>query len=530
MNISTIAHRINKMAFSEGYRFKLLQQYRKQKTGKRNFSKKPFSASSIKGSYAFHTGGRQEMQFNIGYDWINNKKYFRFGLAFSLEKGRSLINPLEVFKPKIKRFNSFFEGNRKYFQGLEMDFENMIGNVKIIDLNDVKVNSFIFIGQYIPIKKKIKINKVLELFDKLMSLYLYVEDINPKLPLNDKIARICWNRYRWIEPSGTEGKSRIGFESKYGYGHEEWLFETDKIIDGYSYAFLQPINHFYETYIGETFNLYLYTIDNNSKTKYWIGKLNNVEVINRQQAREIFNIYKKNGWIKKRKEQLKNAGINTNKIDKFWDDPIAHFNIRYNPEQVKNNIFPDPQEFSDNKKIIKTNRYTLLNAKNNPLLSIDDNINEFDINSGNDGKRKQKGKTKRKYKSFDKELELKHNQLSDSFLRYLRHTFKNDKVKRECKASVGCRVDIVRETKKGNIFYELKTYNHLITCFRYAIGQLLEYVYYPNVKNAGQLVVVSDLPANRVDKGYLKHLRKVLGINLRYIQYDLVKEEIVEEI
>lgn len=533
MNINKIANKLNEVAYCNGYRFKFLQQYRKNKTGKRNFSKKPFSKSSIKEKYAFHTGGRQEIQFNIGFEKVDGKRVFRYGIAFSLEKGRNLLDPLKIFIPKIKRFNEYYSSNRSFFKDLELQSENEYKSVNKINIKNVKINDFIFIGNYILYKndKQIlrNIDNVLTLFDRLMDLYLYVEDINPMLPLKNRIARVCWNKFNWIEPSGSDGKANIGFESKYGYGHEEWFLESDKSIDGYTYTFLQPINNWYENYIGERFNLFLYTIDRNTKTKYWLGKLENVEVINRKTSEEIYKIYSKKGWIRDRKAQLDNLRIKTDKLDSFWYDSTAHFNIRYKTDQVKFNIFPDPQEFYDNRRIVKSSRYTLLPVKNNPINStIKSNIG-FDLDSGNDGKKTQKGKTKKKYRSFDKELELKHNLLSDSFLKFLKRKYPLQKVKRECRASVGCRVDIVRKAKSGNIFYELKTYNHLIKSFRYAIGQLLEYSYYPNVKNARQLVIVSDIQPNKMDRSYIKHIRQLLDIDLRYIQYDLDNEIIVEE-
>ena len=59
--------------------------------------------------------------------------------------------------------------------------------------------------------------------------------------VEEKIARICWNTNYWQKPSGKDGKSKDTYELINGYGHEEWLFDKEKIIDGYHYSFLQGI-------------------------------------------------------------------------------------------------------------------------------------------------------------------------------------------------------------------------------------------------------------------------------------------------
>ncbi|BCV27179.1 hypothetical protein [Shewanella algae] len=58
-----------------------------------------------------------------------------------------------------------------------------------------------------------------------------------------KIARICWNSNGWITPSGRPGKSsnKDSYEYQNGYGHEEWLLDTTKIIDGYHYGYIKQL-------------------------------------------------------------------------------------------------------------------------------------------------------------------------------------------------------------------------------------------------------------------------------------------------
>jgi hypothetical protein len=66
-----------------------------------------------------------------------------------------------------------------------------------------------------------------------------------------RIARVIWNDNGWVKPSGMIGKSNSlsTHEVKYKFGHDEWLFYFSKIINGYHYAFLEPIRKDQSTYI-----------------------------------------------------------------------------------------------------------------------------------------------------------------------------------------------------------------------------------------------------------------------------------------
>lgn len=83
-----------------------LQTLRRELRGQlRTKTRQIFSPDSIKPDYAFHSGGRDELQFNIGFDrFADGAEALRAGVAFSLETSRSLptIDPLV---PKVRRFN-----------------------------------------------------------------------------------------------------------------------------------------------------------------------------------------------------------------------------------------------------------------------------------------------------------------------------------------------------------------------------------------------------------------------------------------
>jgi hypothetical protein len=87
-SLDSIAFQINSLA--EGYQIGKLQEIRKELKGlKKRPTKNIFTPITISDKWAFHHGGRREIQFNIGIEDTNN---LRYGVAFSLETSKALPN------------------------------------------------------------------------------------------------------------------------------------------------------------------------------------------------------------------------------------------------------------------------------------------------------------------------------------------------------------------------------------------------------------------------------------------------------
>ncbi|WP_288424171.1 hypothetical protein [uncultured Spirosoma sp.] len=56
-------------------------------------------------------------------------------------------------------------------------------------------------------------------------------------------ARLTHNSNGWIKPSGWAHKSpnKRTFEADYGFGFEEWLFNSDYSIDDYQYGYVESL-------------------------------------------------------------------------------------------------------------------------------------------------------------------------------------------------------------------------------------------------------------------------------------------------
>lgn len=84
-------------------------------------------------------------------------------------------------------------------------------------------------------------------------------------------------------------------------------------------------------------------------------------------------------------------------------------------------------------------------------------------------------------------------------------------------------IDVVAKISKCNeyIFFEIKTATSARLCIRQALGQLMEYAYYPNVKHAQKLFVVGTGNKDKNIQNYIKKLNENFKINIDYLQIKL---------
>ncbi len=120
------------------------------------------------------------------------------------------------------------------------------------------------------------------------------------------------------------------------------------------------------------------------------------------------------------------------------------------------------------------------------------------------------------------QIEFLHKKICKGLLKYLQKEHKKENVVRENQVGSGAnRIDVVLKQGTEYVFYEVKTYNSIKTSIREAMGQIIEYAFYPDVTFAKKLVIVTQHEADEETIKYFKHLRKVTGLQIYYQQYDL---------
>ena len=95
-----------------------LQDIRAELHNKQRSGEKIFNLKYITDSYAFHYGGRKELQFNVAIDGLDDDQ-LRSGVAFSFETNQTLPE-IGVLIPKVKLFNDFLRFNPHIYSDMRM--------------------------------------------------------------------------------------------------------------------------------------------------------------------------------------------------------------------------------------------------------------------------------------------------------------------------------------------------------------------------------------------------------------------------
>ena len=459
---------------------------------------------------SFWDGGDwKEKIHNIGFVVLHDKtSHIEFSAQDSPHKASFLVlvaNKLGGFE-KTKNKNKW----QKHYLGTNYieNLNDFISNVKPI------IDELITNGKPEGIKLLDK-----TFFNKYTKRIIESREKQIEFGNKNKLSKICWNTKNWKFPSGSQGKSVSGesYEAKSGYGHEEWLFDKSKIIEGYHYAFLQSLNITTDKHENQIYNISLFTVNNLNK-QYFVGEIRNVECIGLDESIRIYNIYKEKSWIERMREDLERVGANYKKFNETL--PEIFFNIRF---KFKDVIQQDElTEIAENDVNITTNRYRLLPLKSEIIFATHNDCNE------DDGEGNMKNTNKRK-KVFNSECEYDpyHDQMQNAIYKLLDKSKQHYGYKKVF-IEKG-RVDIKAKTLKDTWHYfELKTANAKQS-IREALGQILEYAFFPDENKAEKLIIISDEEPNEYVRKYIKHIRVLFKLPVFYKYFNLEKNELSKD-
>jgi hypothetical protein len=116
------------------------------------------------------------------------------------------------------------------------------------------------------------------------------------------------------------------------------------------------------------------------------------------------------------------------------------------------------------------------------------------------------------------DMHLRHNELQAALYRRLIAEHGPENVGTELQSGVGTSVDLVVRRGHGYWFYEIKTAHSPRACLREAIGQLLEYAFWPGAQEAARLIVVGETAMDDDGREYLRRLRQRFSFPLEYEQ------------
>ena len=341
----------------------------------------------------------------------------------------------------------------------------------------------------------------------------------------NKLARVCWNTLGWQKPSGPVGKSTsaASHESSQfaGFGAEEWLFNFSRLIDGYHYGFLQPLNSGTngEAYAGRDFNIRLFTRNEATGLYYLVGRILNAHALTAEEREAAEAVYRREGWTADMQRELEEAGgSGTIEMGEYAQGP---FNVRFKPVDVQRPDTPDgllPIEDLD--ELTKSTRYKLFkDFISEPVIppTPPDMPVRVVVKV-----RPPKARRVRQRQTQNAQVELAglHDKVQDLLVAQLNRDYSGHVVSDESYIEPhGTRIDVVRQLPdKSLVFYEIKVLPTLKACIREALGQLLEYAHWPSEDLAREWVIVSYHPATPEAAEYIDKLKSVYGLPVSYLQ------------
>lgn len=461
---------------------------------------------------SFWEGGDSNRRVrNIGF--VVNSRDKNSWIELSAKGDERKIPFMEIVANKLGFYKGDYDG--VYYK--EFEGNDYINNLKLF-LQKEKKEIDKLIEQYNPEDISIINKSVFERYKPIIQQRLSQIEYGEQ----NKIVRLCWNTNRWKFPSGSNRLKQKpkSYVEEYGFGHEEWLFDRSKIIGEYHYAFIQAFNLETDRHVGQVYNIKLYTINPNTDVRYYVGYINRVEGISEQMSEQIYQTYKSEGWISEMKQQVKCVGGEWNPNANYAQ---MLFNIKFRFEDAV--IFDQYEAISQDDINITSDHFVLLPLKSEiereiEEYSIDDVDNE-DTSEGNYKNTEPRTKVINQDVTYDPYHDKMQNALH-ALLKQRTDIYELVQIEKS-------RVDLKAKTTDGDWHYfELKTDSAKLS-IRKAIGQIMEYAYYPNNIRASKLIIISDNEPTDGDINYINHIRKNFNIPVFYRYFKLDTNFLSEE-
>ncbi len=117
------------------------------------------------------------------------------------------------------------------------------------------------------------------------------------------------------------------------------------------------------------------------------------------------------------------------------------------------------------------------------------------------------------------DISLRHNLMQAVLTRRLIAQFGAANVADEHASGSGTKIDVVlRRAADEFWYYEIKTAHSPRACLREAIGQIMEYAYWPGAQEASRLIICGEAALDEEGVTYLRHLNERFRLPFAYEQ------------
>lgn len=321
-----------------------------------------------------------------------------------------------------------------------------------------------------------------------------------------KLARIAYNSAGWQRPTGDAGELESGetYNAKNKFGHEDWLFRAEWVIDGWRYAFIQGLNKHRLAYVGQSLDVTLYTLQPDKRRRL-VATINGLESLDNDQAKDALAVFKERGWLRTMQKEVKDIGGNADALgDPKWAEHVL--NVRFRIDNV--DAYPPDTFLPDDDWIHDRHRYMLYKLEDADRQRIEQG------RLGRSGSQ-EPPEVRRLFRRGTNPIEYtpEHGKMQAKLMAELQQEYGKGCVCREEDF-----VDVRVETEKELIYFEIKTDLDPRAVIRQALGQILEYAYHPARagRRPDKLVIVGRKPLEEHEMAYLKGLCERFSLPLSY--------------
>ena len=322
------------------------------------------------------------------------------------------------------------------------------------------------------------------------------------------IARLSFNTKGWRAPAGdAQAQEEDGtYNQQNRFGHEDWLFRNEWLVDGWRYSFIQGVNKSRNRLLqlGRSFNVTLFTIDDQQRRRF-VATIYSVECLSDTQADAALALFKQRGWLDVMRQDIQDINGNATALG---SDPRAKhvLNVRFRIENVA--MFGPAVFAAPNEPVQKLNRYTLTD-----MQSLDRKIRHerFWGRSGSETPPNTVPYVRRA--SAPVVCSPEHAAIQSRLVGELKTEFPAAQIL--CEEDF---VDVVVKTQTEILMFEIKSDQNPLTVLRQGIGQILEYAYHPSRRRSlpVRLFIVGREPLKNLDREYLDRLRTEFNLPIDY--------------
>jgi len=296
------------------------------------------------------------------------------------------------------------------------------------------------------------------------------------------MQRICWNTREWQMPSGSSNEK--GFPGDNGFGHEEWNFQLSDTWNGYvfPYTYQVPQQKILDENNGQ-FNIGFFTRHQQESRWLFVGIHRNSQIIEDSEYSKIIKFFKKNGTFQRRAEELFDATRKFKTFKKAYNEVLDGFAKKY--IRIKTPV--ENIELFSQPIIIEEPR----NHRFKSFTYVDSFSPYLENNEGANQYRGHSALTEDGYfRESSSKLKIiipKHNSLSNKFCSWLRDKAIHPSQEQNY-------IDVLFEHSGTRYIAELKVVYGVgaTKSIREALGQLLEYNFYPGRRHNDEWIIVLD--------------------------------------